>query len=252
MRILIIEDEIPAANKLKKLIHDYDGAYTILEIVTSNASLVKWFNINPEPDIIFSDIELLDGPVFNSLSQLKISTPIVFTTAYNQFMRDAFDSNGISYLLKPYASKDVAAALEKYKRLIYSGSSQDLSTLLNQLEAITTSVNYKSRLTVRKGQSMYLLEVNDVKYFSMEGGNLYAKDNEGRRHVLSMGLTDLYQQLNPQQFFMINRSDCLSLNFIERMEAYGKDRLAVFVKGESDSFITSAARTSDFRKWINN
>ena len=248
MKILIIEDEQPAALQLRKLIEQIDSSHSVVGILASNSELIMWASTNPWPDLIFSDIELLDGPVFNSLRKLNPDAPIIFTTAYNNYMAEAFDANGISYLLKPFSEKQLSDAIQKFHRL--TGSQPSLMEALSQLGNLIEDSPFKSRFTIRKGAGMYLLLVDTIACMRMENGVLHAYDTTGKSHLLSMSLTDCLDQLNPNKFFLINRGECVSWQHIDRLESYGKDRLAIYVIGQSSPLISSVTKTPQLRKWL--
>ncbi|MEN2282150.1 LytTR family DNA-binding domain-containing protein [Algoriphagus sp. SE2] len=249
MKILIIEDEIPASELLIASLKAHDASIEILGILDSNQAIVSWFKkSNILPDLIFSDIELLDGVVFNSLIQLNIQVPIIFTTAYQDFTMEAFETSGIAYLLKPIAPQALQKALLKYEQLTKTNIAS-LKTLLDQLN-IGSHNTFKSRFSVKIGQGIYLLNTVDITCMRMKNGVLHAYKRNGKSFILSSTLNDTYDQIDPRNFFLLNRSDLVQIDFIEKVEPYFNDRLAVFVSGQKDALITSAAKTSEFRKWL--
>lgn len=250
MKILIIEDEQPAALELKRLLEQQNDNYEVLSIMASNEEIVTWSKSNAWPDLIFSDIELLDGPVFQTYKALKPTAPIIFTTAYDQYMANAFESNGIAYLLKPFSETQLAEALKKYDLLRPEIGIDLIDALISNFRELKNDQKFKSRFTIKKGSGMYLLSVSNITCMRMESGVLQLHDDEGRYHLLSMTLTQCYSYLDPSKFFLINRSEGVSISFIERFETYGQDRLAVYVKGQPKPLISSIARTPTFRKWL--
>ncbi len=250
MKILIIEDEIPAAQQLSDVITASDSKAEILDILDSNQAILNWFKSTKElPDLIFSDIELLDGNVFNSLFQLDVKIPIIFTTAYHQFTMKAFESSGIAYLLKPIEAEAINRAISKYRDLTHADKSVDLRLLLDKLN-LSVQEHYKQRFSVKVGKGIYLLKTEEIACLIMKNGVLHAYKDNGKAYILSMNLQDAYGQLDPSQFHLLNRSQIVNINFIEKVESYFNDRLAVFIAGQSKSMITSATKTSDFRKWL--
>lgn len=250
MKILIIEDELPAANRLVKLIKDYDSSIEIIALIDSNKSLKSWAESKIEIDIIFSDIELLDGQVFDALCDLQLSSPIIFTTAYEQYALRAFDNNGISYLLKPFEFIEVKKAIDKFKALrqsegLKSEVFQELKGLLS-----TSSIKYKTKLTVKVGTGIYLMEISEITCVTMYNGLPYAYKVNGKKMPVSGLISDIEASLDPSLFFRINRSDIINANFIEKIEPYFNDRLVVRIKGYADKLIVSASRTPVFRKWL--
>ncbi len=250
MRILIIEDEIPAAEQLKKLILSNDPKAQILGILDSNSAILSWFeSIENQPDLIFSDIELLDGNVFNALFQLNLTIPVIFTTAYHQFTMKAFEASGIAYLLKPIESEALQQAISKYRNLTNASQSADLRLLLDKLK-LTVQEPYKQRFSVRVGQGIYLLKTEDIACLMMQNGVLHAFKGNGKSLILTGSLQDIVEQLDPRTFQLVNRSNVVNINYIDKIEPYFNDRLAIFVTGQPKPLITSAAKTSEFRKWL--
>jgi len=249
MKILIIEDEIPAAEQLVTAIKSYDPNIVVMNILDSNEAVFHWFEDREElPELIFSDIELLDGVVFNSLLKLKVNIPIIFTTAYQQFTMNAFDTSGIAYLLKPIEPAAIHKAILKFKQLTQTNS-DSLKTLLAHLDLPRTK-SYKTRFSVKVGKGIYLLQTSDIACMLMKNGVLHAYKQTGKAFIISSNLNDAYKQLNPAEFFLLNRSDLVNIHSIEKVETYFNDRLAVFVIGQQEALISSAAKTSDFRKWL--
>lgn len=252
MRVLIIEDEIPAAQHLWDLLKKYDKGLHLEGPLDSNTAIIGWFQKNEPPDLIFSDIELLDGPVFESLDQLYLSMPIIFTTAYDQYALEAFDTNGISYLLKPFEQKQLAKAMDKYQLLKKSFSDSDNGRLIEQIKQLhfNTGRAYKTRLNIKLGKGIYLLKVEEITCFRTHNGLPHAFKKDGKKYPLSHLLSELQELLNPNTFFRINRSEIVNMNFIEKIEPYFNDRLAVRIAGQKEVLVSSAGRTAEFRKWL--
>ena len=245
MKIVLVEDEVPAARHLEALLGQLLPDARVVAVLSSNAAVRDWFATHPAPDLILSDIELADGSAFQTWGQVPPKAPIIFTTAYHQFTLEAFEANGISYLLKPITAEALAGALEKFHRL--SPSPPDLTALLTQLNQRSS---YKQRLTVRVGQGLYLLKVAELAAVRMKNGVAHAYTFEGKALPLSETLVQLSQLLDPNGFFLINRSELVHIEAIEKVEPYGKDRLAIRLRGFSEALITSAAKTPSFRRWL--
>ncbi len=252
MRVLIIEDELPAARRLVSLLKAYDEDIYVPGILDSNKAIREWVSLNEEPDLIFSDIELLDGQVFEALAELELAVPIVFTTAYEEYALAAFETHGISYLLKPFDLAQVTAAIDKYKSLRGSANSDSHQALLEKLQTAlnTQSKSYKTRLTVKLRQGIYLLDVKDIAYVSTANGLPYAHKSNGQRMPLSNLVSELEQNLDPGSFFRINRGELVNAHFIEKIEPYFNDRLAVHMQGAQEKLIVTASKTPAFRKWL--
>lgn len=250
MRVLIIEDELPAADRLVGLLKDYDASIEVVGVLDSNQSILAWYEVNSAPNLIFSDIELLDGQVFDSLKKVQITTPIIFTTAYEQYALKAFETSGISYLLKPYEQKEVDKAIEKYKS--FSTKNGITHEAINSLRNIlsNTERQYKTKLSIKIGTGIYLLNINEITSVITQNGIAYAFKTTGKKLPLSGLLSEIMDTLNPNNFFRINRSEIVSAHFIEKIEPYFNDRLAIKIAGVEDKLIVSGARTPAFRKWL--
>ncbi|MBF4505810.1 response regulator transcription factor [Flavobacterium sp. JLP] len=253
MNVLIIEDEPLAAKQLINFIKEINPAFTILETLNSISQCFEWFESNAQPDLIFSDIELLDGNVFNFYDKQVINCPIIFSTAYDQFLMKAFEGNGIAYLLKPLTKESVEKAILKCNTLqtkSKSGISHDILQLLQKSLQQEASSIYKQRFTIKTRNGIYLLPVSDIAFIQADGVLLYAFDFNNKKYPLTGTLIATEQQLNPEIFFKINRSDIVSINAIEKIAPHIGDRLAIYIKGQKEFAVTRAQKTSVFRKWI--
>ncbi|GAB5526288.1 MAG: LytTR family DNA-binding domain-containing protein [Roseivirga sp.] len=252
MKVLIIEDELPAAKRLISILKAYDPEMYIIGILDSNKAIRDWVALNEQPELIFSDIELLDGQVFDALSEFTLKAPIIFTTAYQQYALNAFETNGISYLLKPFDLDQVTKAMEKYKSLKASGSAET-QALIDKLKKTlnTRSKPYKTKLSVKLGTGIYLLEVSEISFITTANGLPYAYKGNGQKMVLSNLISELEQNLDDRSFFRINRGELVNANFIEKIESYFNDRLALSMRGAAEKLIVAASKTPAFRKWLN-
>lgn len=253
MKILIIEDELPAARHLQDLLQSYGDDMELEGPIDSNAALLRWFRQNEPPDLVFSDIELLDGPVFEALAKLELHMPIIFTTAYDQYTLDAFETNGISYLLKPFDGEQLSKAMSKFHALKKSFIKSDNRQLIEQLRGLQLKGNpsYKKRLAIKLSKGIYLLKVEEISCIRIHAGLPHAFKKDGKKFPVSQSLTDLQELLNPDFFFRLNRSEFVNVDFIEKIAPYFNDRLAVSVAGQKEVLISSAARTPEFRQWLN-
>jgi two-component system response regulator LytT len=255
MNVLLIEDEELSARQLIQYLATHEPTAQVVGVLKSIGKSLVWFAQNPMPDLIFSDIELLDGNVFAIYEQVPISCPIIFITAYDQFLLQAFQGQGIAYLLKPFTAAQFAETLTKYHALRRSFAPAGAGVLSAEVlaslsQALRQPRTYKQRFTVRLRGSLHLLAVEEVTHLQAEEGLVFAIDQRGTRYPLSGTLTELEQQLDPARFFRLNRSEVVNLSYIEKAEPYGKDRLAVKLKTSPDFLLTSATHTASFRKWL--
>lgn len=248
MNIVIVEDENLNAEQLVFFIKKYDSTFNVVAILKSNKEIMEWFSKNPMPSLVFCDIKILDGTVFTSLQKDVISCPIIFTTAFNDFYQEAFDSNGIAYLLKPISYKSFELAMSKFKRLIPENNAinwLDFSAVIKKMNA-----NYKERIVIKTVSSTFLLEVKNVMYIATNQGVCEAVDKHGKSYEFRQKISDVMQDLNPEIFFQVNRGEIVNINYIELIEPYFNDRLSIKIRNKTKRLITSSAVTPEFRKWI--
>lgn len=249
MKVVIIEDEPPACDKLAALIQRYDSQIQIIVKLERVAEAAEWFNKNPAPDLVFADIELLDGNVFEIFKTAQINCPIIFTTAYDQFLLQAFEQNGIAYLLKPFDFEKFSAAMEKFK-LLKNNFSLAQSNFLREIQAAIIQPKYKERLIIKHKGAMQILETQNIAYIQIRDEIPFAFDADGNKFPLNETLSNLEKLLNPNQFFRLNRSEIVNLNFIENLKPDFQDRLVVYLKNLKMKLVSSANRTPDLRKWL--
>ncbi|SDX77437.1 LytR/AlgR family response regulator transcription factor [Hymenobacter psychrophilus] len=260
MHILILEDEELAARQVVAFASRVGLNEADLTVLRSVEKALVWLQSNPMPDLILSDIELLDGNVFALYERFQVTCPIIFTTAYDQFLLPAFRGNGIAYLLKPFTYEQFEEALAKYQLLrrnfaaptpvLPAGLSpalvQELSAALRQ----GSQPQYRQRLSVRVRNSLYVVQTKDVAYLQADEGVVFAVDGAGARHPLTGTLTELEAQLDPARFGRLNRSELVNVAFVERVEPYFNNRLVVKLRASAVTLMTSAAQTPEFRRWL--
>lgn len=252
IKILIIEDEIPARKKLKRFLEELDSTTKVIAEIDNVVSAVTFLK-STSVDLIFSDIELLDGNAFEIYKEVSISCPIIFTTAYDQFWMNAFESNGIAYLLKPFSKERFQQAWDKF--LLFRNSSSDeniqLTKLSKLIEENFAKQSYKKRFTVHTQGGFFFVDIENITFFGADEGVIFAFDTTGKKHLLNeVTLKEIEEQVNPFDFFRINRSELISKQHIEKMERYTKNILAVKMKGSASHLKTSQSNTAAFREWI--
>ena len=250
INILIIEDEQPAANRLKKMVTELQPGANVLENIVSVNSAITWFKENPLPDLIFSDIQLSDGLSFEIFKNVEVQCPVIFITAYDQYAIDAFKVNSIDYLLKPIKKDDLQAALNKFNKL----NNKDAPALdINKvLEAFTPSkTDYKTRFIVRYGEHIKTIKIEEAAYFYTEDKINFLTTNEGRRYTIDYNLDNLESVLDPKVFFRINRQFIISIHAISEMFTYSKSRVLVkLIPPSKHETIVSTERSGDFKLWL--
>lgn len=250
MKILIIEDENAAARRLEKLIGEIDPEIRIIDRLDSVETAVVWLQANPQPDLILLDIHLADGSSFEIFQHVKVTAPIIFTTAYDEYALQAFKENTVDYLLKPIKTAELSAAIDKYKRL-YQSAPADYKSLADLLMK-QGGGNYLRRMLIRFSNSFKLVDMSDVAYF-------YTKDkitflvvkSTGKRFPADYPLDKLESMLDPTSFFRINRQFIINVSAIKEMHPYSKSRVKVDLEPATDlETVVSTERSSEFKKWL--
>lgn len=254
MKILVLEDEIPAYEKLLSFIDDeIDGA----EIIGWGRSIVEAKRLlqnHSDIDLIFSDIELLDGNSFKVFESVDVKSPIIFCTAFDQYLFKAFQTNGIAYLLKPYNKENFKEAFDKYKKLFSDASEKPLvdQGLMTQLKTMIEGEKnvYKKRFSIKKKSGIKLVKTDDIVNFEASGDFSFAFDSNKEKHIVNYSLGDIEGKLDPDQFFRINRSEIVNIDFVEKIESHFKNKLAISLKTRTETLYTSGSKTPEFRIWI--
>ncbi len=249
IKVLIIEDEIPARKKIKRLLEEMSTPNQVLAEIDTVGTAISFLK-NNTVDLIFSDIELLDGNAFDIYREVHLNCPIIFTTAYDQFWMDAFDTNGIAYLLKPFSKERFQKAWDKFL-LLRNTEDVMIERIAKLMEQNFLTKAYKKRFTIRLHQGIYFLDTVKITFFEACDGVLFAYDILGKKHVLSEStLKEIEEQLDPSDFFRINRSELICKKYVEKIERYNKNSLAVKLQGHQEYLKTSQTMTAAFRSWI--
>jgi len=257
IKIVLVEDEAPARKKLKKYLEKFDQPIIVVKELETLEDVLVYFTSEPDIDLIFSDIELLDGNVFDAYKKLTIKTPIIFSTAYNQFWMNAFETTGIAYLLKPYSFERFEKAMQKYltlKTTMVPAPSenhvlQKLDAYFNTQTAITKT--FQDFIPVKTSKYTYFLKIEDIMYFQSDYGVISAFDKVNKRHILNQTSLKLIEDIvNSTIFFKINRSEFVNKNYIEKISRYNKNILAINILNSKTILKTSQNNTASFNQWI--
>ena len=248
MRVLIIEDENRAARRLEKLILAKNTSFEIVSVIETVRDAVQFLK-TISVDLIFSDIQLADGLSFEIYKQVNISCPIIFTTAYDQYAIEAFNTNGIDYLLKPIEATRLEQALNKLNQLNQSKPTVDIQGLLDQFSNQTKL--YKKRFMMKVGEKIKTVPVEDINAFYSEHKGTYLLTNEGRNYVLDESLEQIAQKVDPHSFFKINRKVIVNINAIDEIIAHTNSRLKLKIPHLNlDEVVVAREKVSDFKVWI--
>ncbi|MDI9364456.1 MAG: LytTR family DNA-binding domain-containing protein [Flavobacterium sp.] len=249
MRVVIIEDETLSAEHLALLLHKIDSRIEVVQYIESVKEAVTAFTQGLQADLLFVDIHLADGNSFSIFQQLAITTPVVFTTAYDHYAIQAFKQNSIDYLLKPIALKDLEFAIDKYKKQVVNPQLvQQIATTYQQLNK-----QYKTRFLVKLGSTINTINADDIQYFETKDSVTFLVSKKGSRYPIDYTLDQLETLLQPSTFFRINRKVILNITVIEKIENYFNGRLCITAKLlEGEAKIVSRERVSEFRLWLDN
>ena len=253
MNVVVIEDERLTAERLISLVKKYDASIHVLTQISSVGEAISWFQTNPvnSVDLIFMDIHLEDGDGFQIISKLSLPTPIIFTTAFDDYMIKAFKVNSIDYLLKPISYEELAAALDKFKSLRSKNEMQvDINALIKQLNQ-QASPQFKERFMVTVGTRIRSIKTEGIAYFYLEEKTVLLVTHDGTILPIDYSLDKLMQIIDPKQFFRVSRQFIVSLNSIQMVHTIsaGKLKLNLIPKTKQEVAV-SGDRVSDFKEWL--
>ncbi|WP_178987901.1 LytR/AlgR family response regulator transcription factor [Winogradskyella schleiferi] len=250
MNVIIIEDEKPSARRLQRMLKAIDiNAETMLHSVEES---IEWFQNNEHPDLIFLDIQLSDGLSFEIFEAIDIKSAVIFTTAYDEYALQAFKLNSIDYLLKPIDDDDLKTAVEKYngrtpqKQSVTLDFNDIKNLLVNPIER-----EYKKRFSVKVGQHLKLINIEDIECIYSENKGTYAFTKDGRNYLLDATLDQLEHELEPDVFFRISRKFYVNINAIKDIVSYTNSRLEIKLnRFNEQQIIVARERVKDFKNWL--
>ena len=250
MKILILEDESLAAERIIKMLAQIDSTFEVVGEIKSIDQGKKWFNDNPAPDLIISDIRLLDGLSFDLFKTLDIETPVIFTTAYDQYAIKAFEVNSIDYLLKPIEKDKLSESIAKHQlRVAENKFPADFEGLYDLIQ--NQKKSFKSRFLIRVGQKIVAVPVEKISYFYSQNKLTYIVTKEGKKLPTDQTLETLEEQLDPQTFYRANRQVIVSFDSIAEIHPYFKGRLKIDLQPEVDlEIVISSEKTPEFKSWL--
>ncbi len=250
MKVIIIEDEIPAAKRFAKLITNVDESIEIVARFDSIESSVKYLQTQPIIDLIFMDIQLADGLCFTIFEQVNIATPVIFTTAFDKYTLKAFKVNSVDYLLKPIDEEELSVAIEKYNQIHkkeITNQFDKFSGLLNDLGV----AKYKDRLIIKRGKQISFIKTEDIACFYANGKLCYIVDNNNQKYLAEDNLSNLSMKLNPKNFYRINRTMIINIAAIKNTVIWLGGRLKVELQiPTNEETIVSRERVGGFKEWL--
>ncbi|GGF40697.1 LytR/AlgR family response regulator transcription factor [Echinicola rosea] len=253
MKVLIVEDEDLAAAKLTKMLEKYDSSIRILGNLTSVKDTVQWLRQNAAPDLIMMDIRIDDGVCFEIFQEVEVTSPVIFTTAYDQYAIKAFQVHSIDYLLKPFSYEKLEKSLEKLKKINQNPPTASPTVKVEELlQALQRNEpSYKSRFLVKAGTKIRSVKTEDIAYIYTDRKLNILVTNTGDRYPLDQSLDELSQVLDPDIFFRANRQLVLHIDAVSTIHPYFKGRVKLDLDPPLDAeIIISSEKTPDFKAWL--
>lgn len=252
MKILIVEDEPQTARMLKTILQKLMQNIVFMDAadsITSTVSLLKFETV--PPDLIFMDIQLADGHSFEIFNQIQVQSPVIFCTAYDQFMLEAFKSNGIDYLLKPVREEDVAGALEKHKKLksTFADNNDVMEILRRTIQA--QQPTYKQTLLVQYRENFIPLSTSEIALFYVENEILYAYTFGQQKYAIFRPLSEMETELNPETFFRISRQALINKKAILEIQPYFNRKVSIHTSLQlTETLVVSRLKVAEFMMWM--
>ena len=249
MNIVIVEDEIVAAQRLEQLTKQVRPEYNIVTTLQTIEESIKWFTQSPAPGLVFMDIHLADGSSFAIFDKVQIESPIIFVTAYSEYAIDAFDVNGIDYLLKPINKERLTQAIVKFEKLGHSnGNPQLISNLISTLQEKQSK--HKTHFLIPYKDKLIPLAVQEIAYVIAEFKIARVVTYSSQNYSVDLSLDELIKQLDPHGFFRANRQYIVAHEAINDLSVWFGGKLSVNLKIPVDErIIVSKARVPDFKLW---
>ncbi|MGB0891406.1 MAG: LytR/AlgR family response regulator transcription factor [Flavobacteriaceae bacterium] len=250
MNVIIIEDEKPAARRLNRMLAELDLDVTVM--LHSVEESINWFQNNKHPDLIFLDIQLSDGLSFEIFEEIEVKSAIIFTTAYDEYALKAFKLNSIDYLLKPIDEDELKIAVDKFKA--NQPKQTDLQVNIDDIRKLLINPvdrKFKKRFTIKVGQHIKIIHVDEIECFYSENKATYIHTNANRNYLIDHSLEHWQEQLDPEQFFRVNRTFIVHINAIKDIISYTNSRLKLILHSYSETeIIVSRERVKQFKEFI--
>ena len=249
MNVLIIEDEKPAYECLLSELQALENNLNVVAAFGCVKDSVQWLTENPSPDLIFMDVQLSDGPSFNIFKSVNVTCPVIFTTAYDKYLTEAFEYNSIDYILKPIDQDKLRGAMKKYKGL-QQHFIGNYSSVFNF--NTSTAEKKKSRIIVKRGMEFQAIRTEDIVYFFTEHKLVFLVDKDNRKYMAEANnLAELEMELDSNMFYRANRKYIVNANFIRRFKPLERSKISVELTLPLDEeVIVSQENSSAFKKWI--
>ncbi|QGY44373.1 response regulator [Maribellus comscasis] len=247
MKVVIVEDERLAAEKLQRLLKQVDSGIEVLKVLESVEEAVNWFSVNVSPDLVFMDIQLDDGISFEIFDTVKIEAPVIFTTAFDEYAIRAFKVNSVDYLLKPVEKAALENSLRKYRNIYTAKQTEiNISKVFEQM-----AKTYKSRFLVKIGTHFQSVPIENISCFFVEERSTFLKTKTGKNYDLDYSLDQIQKLVAPELFFRINRNFLVNINSISEILSYSTSRLKLKLHNfSSEGLIVSRDKAGEFKLWM--
>ncbi len=245
IKILLIEDEPPAARQLTKLIGQVQPGAQVIDVLDSVESSVRWLRTFPAPDLLFMDIQIADGMSFDIFNQVQVPAPVIFTTAFDQYAVQAFKVNAIDYLLKPVDPEELRQAFLRFDQR--SVPALNVQSLMRFFQPQT----HKDRFLVKSGSAMQMLPCDEIAFFHSADGLTQAYTHAGKKYFIDHTLDELDAMIDPRHFFRISRGMVVAAVSIKKVHPHLNGRLKLDLQPAppTDAFV-SRERTPPFKVWL--
>jgi two-component system, LytTR family, response regulator LytT len=258
MKLLIIEDEDLAVKKLQKTIASIDDTAEVVGVAQSIRSSVEWLRSNPAPDLILMDIELADGQSFEIFDRVEVTSPVIFTTSYDEYAVKAFKVNSVDYLLKPIQKDELSSAMDKYRKLKlqYSGGIQphpsiNVELLIKELQMQLQPKEFRKRFLVKHANKMVSVDINDIAYFFSDNGLNFFTTYDNKKFLVDYLMDEIETMLDPEKYFRVSRSLVVTIGCIDKIEDYFGSRLILkLIPSFDKEALVSREKVADFKKWM--
>jgi DNA-binding LytR/AlgR family response regulator len=250
MKAIIIEDEELAARRLKSLITECDPTIEVVAMLESIEDSVKWFNQNLSPDLIFLDIHLEDGLSFAIFDEVKVTAPIIFTTAFDEYAIKAFKLKSIDYLLKPISKDELCGAIEKFKD--WGSNKKQMVDLSDLMQIIAPrQQNYRERFSVTVIDKLKTIDVKDIAYLFSTNSITFAVTFDKRQYTIDQSIEKVVFELDPKDFYRVNRQYLVCHKAIINVHVYPKSRLKLELNPPVKEMVfVSIDKVTDFKRWF--
>lgn len=249
MKILIIEDEIPAANRLAAMVKEIEPGWSIITVLDEVKSSIDWLTNNPHPDLIFMDIQLADGFSFDIFDQVKIESSVIFVTAYDKYALNAFKVNGLDYILKPINKDELSNSIQRFKAFNHA-KTLDYSTI-SAILALKEK-NYKTRFLVKYGDQLNFVRIEEIAYFQSESSYSFVFTKSNNRYIIEETMDQIEEQVSPTLFFRVNRKQIVCIDCIDKISNHFNNRLKLeLLPINNEETIVSRSKVKLFKNWLN-